>query len=97
MPSDPALGVAADYLQMITGASPCPEAVHAVERSLLLTIDHGFNASTFATRVVTSTGADLTAAAVAGLAALSGPLHGGAPSRVVDMLTEIGSVAQARA
>lgn len=97
VPSDPSLGVAADYLQMITGAAPRPEAVQAVERYLLLTIDHGFNASTFATRVVTSTGADLTAAAVAGLAALSGPLHGGAPSRVVDMLTEIGTVARARA
>jgi citrate synthase len=90
------LGVAADYLQMITGEVPTAAAEKAIERYLLLTIDHGFNASTFATRVVTSTGADLTAAAVAGIAALSGPLHGGAPSRVVDMLIEIGTVDRAR-
>jgi citrate synthase len=94
--SQAGLGAAADYLQMIKGKMPDASAAQAVERYLLLTIDHGFNASTFATRVVTSTGADLTAAAVAGIAALSGPLHGGAPSRVVDMLTEIGAVERAR-
>jgi len=94
--SQPGLSVASDYLEMIAGASPSVAAEKAVERYLLLTIDHGFNASTFATRVVTSTGADLTAAAVAGIAALSGPLHGGAPSRVVDMLKEIGTVDRAR-
>ena len=96
VPSEPGLSVAADYLRMIAGSSPSPAAERAVERYLLLTIDHGFNASTFATRVVTSTGADLTAAAVAGMAALSGPLHGGAPSRVVDMLGDIGTVERAR-
>lgn len=94
---DPTLGLAADYLRMITGATPSEDAVNAVERYLILTIDHGFNASTFTTRVVTSTGADLTAAAVAGIAALSGPLHGGAPSRVVDMLEDIGTPDRARA
>ena len=93
---DPALGFAADYLRMATGVTPTPVQAQAVERYLLLTIDHGFNASTFTARVVASTGADLTAAAVAGVAALSGPLHGGAPSRVVDMLREIGSLDAAR-
>ncbi len=93
---DPSLGLAADYFRMATGVTPTQPQAEALERYLLLTIDHGFNASTFTTRVVASTGADLTAAAVAGLAALSGPLHGGAPSRVVDMLREIGSVAAAR-
>lgn len=96
VPPNPALGVAADYLRMITGTAPTRVAQQAVERYLLLTIDHGFNASTFATRVVASTGADVAAAAVAGIAALSGPLHGGAPGLVVDMLTEIGSVDRAR-
>lgn len=93
---DPALGLAADYMRMITGRVPDPPAAEAVERYLALTIDHGFNASTFTARVVASTGADLTAAAVAGIGALSGPLHGGAPSRVVDMLREIGDVGRAR-
>lgn len=96
MPPNPSRGFAEDYLHMVTGRVPEPHAVRAIERYLLLTIDHGFSASTFTSRVVASTGADLTAAAVAGIGALSGPLHGGAPSRVVDMLTEIGSVERAR-
>ena len=96
VPPDPSLGVAADYLRMTTGAAPTEAAARAVERYLLLTIDHGFNASTFTARVVASTGADLTAAAVAGVAALSGPLHGGAPSRVLDALKEIGSAGNVR-
>lgn len=88
---DRSRGLADDYLRMITGQPADARAVRALERYLLLTIDHGFNASTFAARVVASTGADLTAAAVAGIGALAGPLHGGAPSRVIDMLQEIGS------
>jgi citrate synthase len=96
LPPRPSRGFADDYLHMVTGRMPEPPAVRAVERYLLLTIDHGFSASTFTSRVVVSTGADLTAAAVAAVAALSGPLHGGAPSRVVDMLREIGSVERAR-
>lgn len=91
VPPDPALGVAADFVRMATGATPDERAARAVEQYLILTVDHGFNASTFTARVVASTGADLTAAAVAGIAALSGPLHGGAPSLVVDMLRDIGT------
>lgn len=96
VPPDPSLGLAADYLRMITGLPPTEVAARAVERYLLLTVDHGFNASTFAARVVASAGADLASAAVAGIGALSGPLHGGAPSRVVDMLRDIGSPSNAR-
>jgi citrate synthase len=58
---------------------------------MILTIDHGFNASTFAARVIVSTGADLAAAECGAIGALSGPLHGGAPSRVLDMFDEIGT------
>ena len=58
---------------------------------MILTIDHGFNASTFAARVIVSTGADLAAAECGAIGALSGPLHGGAPSRALDMLDEIGT------
>ncbi|MGE3857938.1 MAG: citrate/2-methylcitrate synthase, partial [Dehalococcoidia bacterium] len=96
VPPDASLGLAADYLRMMTGTTPAPRAVQALERYLLLTIDHGFNASTFTARVVASTGADLPGAAVAGLAALSGPLHGGAPARVVEMLEAIGRPERAR-
>ncbi|MFN0026817.1 MAG: citrate/2-methylcitrate synthase [Acidimicrobiales bacterium] len=89
---DPTLGIAADYLRMTTGTPPSSAHATAMERYLILTVDHGLNASTFAARVVTSTGADLPGALVAGLAALAGPLHGGAPSLVLRMLQEIGSV-----
>jgi citrate synthase len=64
---------------------------------MILTIDHGFNASTFTARVITSTGADLGGAVVGAIGALSGPLHGGAPSRVLDMLDEIGTPDRAEA
>lgn len=89
---DPRLGLAADYLRMVTGEMPAADAVAALERYLILTIDHGFNASTFTARVITSTGGDLCAAAVGALGALAGPLHGGAPSRVLDMFDQIADV-----
>src|SRR6476646_1363244 len=87
----PDLGYTANHLWMIIGAEPAPEHVRAVERYLCLTVDHGFNASTFTARVVASTGADVAACVVAALGALSGPLHGGAPSRALDTLDAIGS------
>jgi citrate synthase len=85
------LGYAANYLWMLTGAEPSPAHSAAVEKYLISTIDHGFNASTFTARVVASTGADLGACVVAGVGALSGPLHGGAPSRALALLEAIGT------
>jgi len=85
------LSHAANYLYMLTGAEPEPERVRAIEAYLISTIDHGFNASTFTARVIASTGADLTACLVGAIGALSGPLHGGAPSRALDMLDAIGT------
>ncbi|HQF96757.1 MAG TPA: citrate/2-methylcitrate synthase, partial [Microthrixaceae bacterium] len=73
------LGHAANYLWMVNGEVPSDEIARAVEQYLMLTVDHGFNASTFTSRVITSTGADVGAAIVGALGALSGPLHGGAP------------------
>ena len=81
--------LAADYLQMLLGEKPDPAAVGAVRKYLCLTIDHGFNASTFVGRCTASSGASLTGVLTAGLSSLSGPLHGGAPSLVLDMLDEI--------
>ncbi|MDE9366444.1 citrate synthase [Luteipulveratus sp. YIM 133132] len=92
----PELGVVGSYLWMLTGEEPRPEHLRALGRYLCLTIDHGFNASTFTARVVASTGADLSACVVAGIGALSGPLHGGAPSRALDALDEIGTVENAQ-
>ncbi|GGU21892.1 citrate synthase/methylcitrate synthase [Streptomyces violascens] len=85
------LPYAANYLYMLTGSQAEPERVRAVEQYLISTIDHGFNASTFTARVVASTGADVAASLVAAVGALSGPLHGGAPSRALDTLDAIGT------
>lgn len=85
------LGYAANYLWMMTGIEPTAEHARAVEQYLISTIDHGFNASTFTARVVASTGADLGACITAAIGALSGPLHGGAPSRALALLDEIGT------
>jgi citrate synthase len=91
------LGFAANYLYMLTGTEASELHARAIEQYMILTIDHGFNASTFTARVVTSTGADLGAAIVAAIGALSGPLHGGAPSRALDMLDAIGTADRADA
>jgi citrate synthase len=88
---DPELDHAANYLWMVTGRRPDPALARALERYLILTVDHGFNASTFTARVITSTGADAAAAVVGAIGALSGPLHGGAPSRALDTIDAIGS------
>src|SRR5579875_90189 len=88
--SRPELGTAANYLYMLTGEEPDQLRRRALERYLVVTMDHGLNASTFTARVVASTGADVAAAVVAALGALSGPLHGGAPSRALDTLDAIG-------
>jgi len=93
----PDLPYASNYLYMMRGDVPAPEHARALEQYLISTIDHGFNASTFTARVITSTGADLAAAVVGGIGALSGPLHGGAPSRALDMLDEIGTIDKADA
>lgn len=85
------LPYAANYLYMLTGSEPEPARARAIEQYLVSTIDHGFNASTFTARVITSTGADVAACLVGAIGALSGPLHGGAPSRALDTLDAIGT------
>jgi citrate synthase len=91
------LGAAAHYLWLLDGEEPSPARARALETYLVSTIDHGFNSSTFAARVVASTGADVGGAVLAGLATLAGPLHGGAPSRALDMLDAIGTPDRAEA
>jgi citrate synthase len=85
------LSYAANYLYMLTGAEPDKQQARAIEQYLISTIDHGFNASTFTARVIASTGADVAACLVGAVGALSGPLHGGAPSRALDTLDAIGT------
>jgi len=88
---NPELGVAANYLYMIHGEVPHAALARAVEQYMISTIDHGFNASTFTARVIAGTGADLGACVVGAIGALSGPLHGGAPSRALETLDAIGT------
>lgn len=85
---DPRHSHAADLLAM-AGLSADAERVRAMETYLVTVSDHGMNASTFAARVVASTGSDLRSAVTAALGALKGPLHGGAPGPVLDMLDAI--------
>ncbi|KKB08744.1 citrate synthase/methylcitrate synthase [Devosia chinhatensis] len=84
------LSHAADMLAMLTGATPSPASISALDTYLVTVSDHGLNASTFAARVVASTRAGYTSAVLAALGALKGPLHGGAPGPVLDMLDAVG-------
>jgi citrate synthase len=88
---DPTISHAADTLSMMLGRKPDAREVAALDAYLVTVCDHGMNASTFTTRVVASTQADLFAAVTAGYCALTGPLHGGAPEPVLEMLDAIGS------
>jgi citrate synthase len=94
---DPALGHAADVLRMASGVAPTEAAARALDRYLVTVSDHGMNASTFAARVVASTGSDAVSAITAAIGALKGPLHGGAPGPVLDMLDAVGSPERAHA
>ncbi len=87
---------AADLLRMMRGRAGSPEEVVALDTYLVSAIDHGLNASTFTARVVASTNATTQNALVAAFAALTGPLHGGAPGPVLDMLDAIGSASKAQ-
>ena len=89
------LGHAANFLYMLDGEVPHSERVRGLETYLNTVVDHGFNASTFTARVITSTGADLVAAVVGAIGALKGPLHGGAPGPALDMVFEIGDASRA--
>jgi len=94
--ADPSLGHAADYLRMI-GGDPTPARVAALDRYLVTVSDHGMNASTFTARVVASTASDAVSAITAAIGALKGPLHGGAPGPVLDMLDAVGAPDRAEA
>ncbi|HEX7760886.1 MAG TPA: citrate synthase/methylcitrate synthase [Caulobacteraceae bacterium] len=94
---DPRLGHAADILRMTRAKAPTAAEVALLDAYLVTVCDHGLNASTFAARVVASTRAGLASAVLAGISALKGPLHGGAPGPVIDMLDAIGTPGNARA
>lgn len=81
---------------MLSGIEPAPAFVRALDAYLCCVVDHGMNASTFTARVVASTGSDTVSAIVAAIGALKGPLHGGAPGPVLDMLDAVGHAPRAR-
>jgi citrate synthase len=86
------LGHAANFLYVLSGETPSEEDARVLDQCLVLHADHTMNASTFAARVTAATLADIHSAVTAAIAALKGPLHGGANERVFEMLQQIGSV-----
>lgn len=88
---NPKLRHAANFLYMLLGEEPEPEDARALDVTLVLHADHSMNASTFAARVIASTLADIFSAVTGAIAALKGPLHGGANEGAMKMLEEIGS------
>jgi citrate synthase len=96
VPPDPAADHAADVLRMVRGTTATLEEAAALDTYLVTVCDHGLNASTFAARVTASTLAGLTSAVLTGLSTLKGPLHGGAPGPVIEMLDAIGGASNAR-
>jgi citrate synthase len=92
---DAGTGHAADILRMMRNGPVAADEVQGLDTYLVTVIDHGLNASTFTARVVASTQAGILSSVVAGLCALKGPLHGGAPGPVLDMLDAIGRVEDA--
>ncbi|MBI3878521.1 MAG: bifunctional 2-methylcitrate synthase/citrate synthase [Verrucomicrobia bacterium] len=90
------LSIAGNFFHVCFGKVPAPEVVKAFDVSLVLYAEHGFNASTFTTRVVVSSLSDIYSGVTAGIASLKGPLHGGANEAVMKMLLEIGEPARAR-
>ena len=85
------LNHAGNFLYMLNGKIPSQQTINLMDKDFILHADHGSNASAFTARVVASTNADLHGAITAGIAALSGPSHGGAAENVMQMAKEIES------
>lgn len=95
IPAKPELNIATNFLYMLKGEMPSERAARIFDICLILHADHELNASTFTARVVAGTLADVYGAVTAAIAALSGPLHGGANTNVMKMLLEIGELDKA--
>jgi citrate synthase len=91
VPPDPELPYSENFLAMLSGERPEPRAARIFDIAMILHAEHEMNASTFTARVVAGTGADLTSAVVAAIAALSGPLHGGANAAAMKLFEQWGS------
>src|SRR4029453_19288052 len=83
---DPSLDLGEGFLYQLTGSPPDAGTARALDASFIVGAEHGFNASTFTARVITSTRSDIASAVAGAIGTMKGPLHGGAPSEVVDQL-----------
>jgi citrate synthase len=92
---DPSLDLTAGFLYQLTGERPDPGTARALDAYFIVGAEHSFNASTFTARVITSTRSDIASAVAGAIGTMKGPLHGGAPSEVVDQLSQVGSVEHA--
>ncbi|KQL17865.1 citrate synthase/methylcitrate synthase [Cytobacillus solani] len=89
IPPKPELNHVENYLYMLNGEVPLKAHVNALETYMILTMEHGMNASTFSARVTASTESDLVSAITSAIGTMKGPLHGGAPSEVITLLNEV--------
>jgi len=92
---DPDLDLVPGFLYQLTGEKPDAGTSRALDAYFMVGAEHSLNASTFAARVITSTKSDMASAVSGAIGALKGPLHGGAPSAVVEQIHEVGSVEKA--
>jgi citrate synthase len=88
---DPELDLVAGFLYQINGVKPDAATARALDAYFIVGAEHGFNASTFTARVITSTRADIASAVGGAIGAMKGPLHGGAPSEVVEQIHQVGT------
>ena len=94
---DPSLDLVSGFLYQLTGSRPDEGTARALDAYFIVGSEHGFNASTFTARIITSTRSDIASAVAGAIGTMKGPLHGGAPSEVVDQLAEVGSADHAEA
>jgi citrate synthase len=94
---DPSLDLVEGFLYQLTGQPADAGTARALDAYFIVGAEHGFNASTFTARVITSTRSDIASAVAGAIGTMKGPLHGGAPSEVVDQLAKVGSVEHAEA
>lgn len=94
---DPELDLVAGFLYQINGERPDHATARALDAYFIVGAEHGFNASTFTCRVISSTRSDLASAVCGAIGAMKGPLHGGAPSEVVEQIHQVGSPDKAEA
>jgi len=92
---DPSLNLVEGFLYQLNGTKPDAGTARALDAYFVVGAEHGLNASTFTARVITSTRSDLASAVAGAIGALKGPLHGGAPSEVVEQIHQVGSVERA--